>query len=240
MILGQHFVINGAGKKLGIERGKNGEQISDDTLIIYGESIVNAIDKRLPDVIAHPDLFMKCRDEFGDVEKRITCDICKAAIKNGIPLEINFGEIAKYAETEMSSSDIREKIAYPSPAFWEFVAQEYGQQIKVIFGKDAHTPTQLSNEKDYEIAIGILGTQTLEKLHFVKSDLKTYDEGILDKLKREDGPSGAASGVHSISTQSLGKETLSEQRDTFSKDSTEQEMEAQMRANTRQQQTYKE
>lgn len=245
MILGQHFVIDNEGNEIGIERGKQGEPIRDDTLILYGESIVKAIntnykEKPLPDVIAHPDLFMKCRDNFGDLEKRITRAICEAAINKGIPLEINFGEIAKYADTKKSSSDIKSNITYPSPAFWEFVAQEYGEQIKVIFGKDAHTPTQLSIEKDYEIAIEVLGTQTLEKLKFVKSDLQTEDKGILDKLKREDGPSGAASGVHSISTQSLGKETLPEQIDTFSKDGTEKDMEVQMRINTREQQSYKE
>lgn len=244
MILGQHFVIDNEGNEIGIERererGKKGKPISDDTLILYGESIVKAIntnykEKPLPDVIAHPDLFMKCRDNFGELEKRITRSICEAAINKGIPLEINFGEIAKYADTEMSSSDIKGRIGYPSPAFWEFVAQEYGEQIKVIFGKDAHTPTQLSIEKDYEIAIELLGTQTLEKLHFVKSDLKTKDEGILDRLKMQDGPSGAASGEHSISTQSLGKETLPEQRDTFSKDGTEKDMEMQIRSNNREQ-----
>ncbi|MBO5348740.1 MAG: endo-1,4-beta-xylanase [Clostridia bacterium] len=241
MILGQHFVIDKEGKEIEIKRGKQQEAISDDTLILYGESIVKAINtnyngKPLPDVIAHPDLFMKCRNNLGDLEKRITCAICDAAITQGIPLEINFGEIAKYADVKKSSSDIKSNISYPSPAFWEFVAQEYGEKIKVIFGKDAHTPSQLSIDKDYEIAIEVLGTQTLEKLKFVKSDLKTVDEGILDRSKREDGPSGAASGVHSISTQSLGKETLPEQTDTFSKDDTEKDMEAQMRINTRQQQ----
>ena len=241
MILGQHFVIDNEGKEIEIERDKQKKPISNDTLILYGKSIEKAINtdyngKPLPDVIAHPDLFMKCRDEFGDLEKRITRAICEAAINKGIPLEINFGEIAKYVDTEKSSSDIKSKIYYPSPAFWEFVAQEYGEEIKVIFGKDAHTPSQLSDEKDYEIAIEVLGIQTLEKLKFVKSDLKTVDEGILDRSKREDGPSGAASGVHSISTQSLGKETLPEQTDTFSKDDTEKDMEAQMRINTRQQQ----
>jgi len=240
MILGQHFVIDKEGEEIGIERGKHQEPISDDTLILYGESIEKAINtnyngKPLPDVIAHPDLFMKCRDNFGELEKRITRSICEAAIEKGIPLEINFGEIAKYADSKKSSSDIKSNITYPSPAFWEFVAQEYGEQIKVIFGKDAHTPSQLSDEKDYEIAIEVLGTQTLEKLKFVKSDLTTEDKGIFDKLRREDGPSGAASGVHNISTQNLGKQTLPEQRDTFSKDDTENDMEMQIRNHSREQ-----
>lgn len=169
MILGQHFVIDKKGNEIGIERGEDGEEISIETLELYRDSILEAIEEELPDVIAHPDLFMKCRNNFGDDEKRITRSICEAAIKKGIPLEINFGEIAKYAETDMSALEIKEIIGYPSTAFWEFVAQEYGQEIKVIFGKDAHFPGQLSTEKDYEIAKGIIGEQTLEQLHIVTS-----------------------------------------------------------------------
>jgi len=235
MILGQHFVIDKEGNEIGIQRREDGEEISIETLELYRDSILEAIEEELPDVIAHPDLFMKCRNKFGDNEKRITRSICEAAIKKGIPLEINFGEIAKYAETEMSALEIKERIGYPSTAFWEFVAQEYGQEIKVIFGKDAHFPKQLSNDRDYKIIIEILGEHTLKQLHFVKSDLKTYDDGILDRLRREDGPSGSASGVHNILVQNLGKETLDEQKDTFSKDDTEKDMEVQTRSTNKEQ-----
>jgi len=221
MILGQHFVIDRNGNEIEIDKGK---KISDDTLILYAESITRAIEQGLPDVIAHPDLFMECRDEFGDIEKEITRKICDAAIERGVPLEINFGKIAKYAETKMSSSNIKKKIDYPSPAFWEFVAQEYGQQIKVIFGKDAHFPGQLSTERDYEIAKTILGEQTLDRLNFVKSDLITRDESILNRLRR------------TVSTQQLGVETLDEQKDTSTKETTEKDMEAQIRATNKEQQ----
>lgn len=42
-----------------------------------------------------------------------------------------------------------------------------GQDLYVIYGKDAHFPEQLSTEKDYEIARAIIGEQTLEQLHLV-------------------------------------------------------------------------
>lgn len=240
MILGQHFVIDSNGNEYGIERGNDGKQINDAVLEMYRDSIISALDAELPDVIAHPDLFMQARDNFGELEEKITRRICREAAKKGIPLEINFGKIASKLDRGMSIEDIKKSTPYPSPEFWKIVAEESkNQNLHVIFGKDAHFPGQLSTERDYEIAKAIIGEETLEKLNFVKSDLRTYNAGILDRLKREEGLTGAASGVHSKSSQNLGIETLDEQKDTFSKDTTEKDMEVQMIKKTRQQQ-YKE
>ena len=69
--------------------------------------------------------------------------------------------------------DIKKRTPYPSPEFWKIVAEETktakenGQDLLVIYGKDAHFPGQLSTEKDYEIAKAIIGEQTLEQLHIV-------------------------------------------------------------------------
>lgn len=179
MILGQHFVIDSEGKKHEIARGKNGEQISDTVLEMYGKAIVSAMDKDkkvMPDVIAHPDLFMQARDNFGEEEKSVTRAICDEAIKNGIPLEINFGKIASKLDTRMSIEEIAKRTTYPSPEFWKFIAEEYGKSITVIYGKDAHYPGQLSTERDYEIAKAIIGEETLQQLHIVTSHKKL--EGI--------------------------------------------------------------
>jgi len=175
MILGQHFVIDSNRKEYGIEREKDGKQISDDVLIMYAESIIAAINKGLPDVIAHPDLFMQARDNFGEIEEKITRAICRAAAKKGIPLEINFGKIASKLDSGMDLEDIKKKTPYPSPEFWKIVAEETriarenGQDLLVIYGKDAHFPGQLSTERDYEIAKAIIGEQTLEQLQIVTS-----------------------------------------------------------------------
>ncbi|MBQ6992464.1 MAG: endo-1,4-beta-xylanase [Clostridia bacterium] len=175
MILGQHFVIDADGREHGIARGKGGKQISDEVLEMYGESIISAMDKGLPDVIAHPDLFMQARDKFGVKEEEITRAICKKAIEKGIPLEINFGKIASKVDSGMSIEDIKKRTPYPSPEFWKIVAEETrtakenGQDLRVIYGKDAHFPGQLSTERDYEIAKAIIGEQTLEQLQIVTS-----------------------------------------------------------------------
>ena len=142
---------------------------------MYSASIISAMDKGLPDVIAHPDLFMKARDDFGVKEEEITKAICRKAIEKGIPLEINFGKIASKVDSGMSIEDIKKRTPYPSPEFWKIIAEETrtakenGQDLHVIYGKDAHFPGQLSTEKDYEIAKAIIGEQTLEQLHIVTS-----------------------------------------------------------------------
>lgn len=175
MILGQHFVIDEDGREYGIARGNGGKQISDEVLEMYGESIISAMDKGLPDVIAHPDLFMQARDNFGAKEEEITRAICRKAIEKGIPLEINFGKIASKVDSGMGVEEIKERTPYPSPEFWKIVAEETriakenGQDLLVVYGKDAHFPGQLSTERDYEIAKAIIGEQTLEQLHIVTS-----------------------------------------------------------------------
>lgn len=173
MVLGQHFVIDDDGKEYEIARENGGKQISDEVLDLYAESIISAMDKGLPDVIAHPDLFMQARDSFGTKEEKITRAICRKAIEKGIPLEINFGKIASKIESGLPVNELKKRIPYPSPVFWKIVAEETriaeenGKDLFVIYGKDAHFPQQLSTEKDYEIARAIIGEQTLEQLHIV-------------------------------------------------------------------------
>lgn len=188
MVLGQHFVIDDSGKEYEITRGKGGKQISDEVLDLYAESIISAMDKDLPDVIAHPDLFMQARDSFGAKEEEITRAICRKAIEKGIPLEINFGKIASKVESKMPLDELKKRIPYPSPEFWKIVAEETriakenGQDLFVIYGKDAHSPQQLSTEKDYEIARAIIGEQILEQLHIV-TEHKELEESTKKQTK---------------------------------------------------------
>lgn len=220
MVLGQHFVIDENGKEYGITRGNAGEQISDEVLDLYAKSIISAMDEGLPDIIAHPDLFMQARDSFGAKEEEITRAICRKAIKKGIPLEINFGKIASKVGSKIPLEELKKRIPYPSPEFWKIVAEETriarenGQNLCVIYGKDAHFPEQLSTEKDYEIAITIIGEQTLEQLHII-----TEHKELETQTKK-----------HAKSTQDLGKETLEEQKDTALLDEIAQEEERQERA----------
>ena len=65
------------------------------------------MDEGVPDVIAHPDLFMEARKKFGVKEEEITRAICRKAIEKGIPLEINFGKIASKLDSGMSIEEIK-------------------------------------------------------------------------------------------------------------------------------------
>ena len=202
MILGQHFVIDSRGNEYKIDRVQSIKQVdyrifddsekkelegkSDDDIVnlyksklldLYANSILCAMDTEplLPDIIAHPDLFMLIGNDFGDTEEQIARAICRKASEKRIPLEINFGKIASKIYSGMSIQDIKQRTPYPSPEFWKIVAEETeiarrnGQDLLVVYGKDAHYPGQLATEKDYEIAKAIIGEETLEQLHIVTS-----------------------------------------------------------------------
>lgn len=166
MILGQHFV-DVDGKRISIEHG---DKVSDKALELYADSIVTAIEKGLPNIIAHPDLFLRNR-EFGKKEEEISRRICKAAKEAGIPLEINMGELYKKSANinpnlslEEKTKEILNKTKTPSRDFWK-IASDYG--CKVVYGKDAHYPRQISDEKSLILAKMMLGENLINSLNFV-------------------------------------------------------------------------
>lgn len=171
MVLGQHFVFDNQGK---IKYFSSKQEMTDKEMIQYVSLIGKALEKGLPDIIAHPDLFLKYRREFGEKEEFITRQICELAQKYQVPMEINLNEIYREyvkAENELGGGTEREqvelaksRIRYPNTLFWKILS-EYN--IKVLFGIDAHLKGQISNsEISYKIANEILG-ETIEKLNFV-------------------------------------------------------------------------
>lgn len=130
MILGQHFVPNGIG------------QISKDSPeypIEYAKMVCQAMDSGLFDIVAHPDIFMKFRDDvkteegkklFLENAKEASKLICRKAKEMGIPLEFNFGGIL--IGRKLSDGEY----AYPHSLFWEIAAEE---GVKTIYGVDAHS-----------------------------------------------------------------------------------------------------
>lgn len=121
MILGQHFVRQSDGNKKYISYGS-----TDEDLDKYANNIITAMEKGLPDIIAHPDLFMRGRKQWGAKEIEISKKICDAAVRFGIPLEINMGELPKnkasIKENLQEDEAIRviaEKTKVPNKKFWE-------------------------------------------------------------------------------------------------------------------------
>ena len=131
MILGQHYVRKG----LGHEKFN-----SPDYPIQYAKTVVDAIDSGLFDIVAHPDIFMKYRDqvapehrkEFDENAKVASRMICEKARDMGIPIEIN---LSPAIQNKILSDN---NLEYPHPLFWEIAATIDG--LKVVKGVDAHSP----------------------------------------------------------------------------------------------------
>lgn len=157
IVLGQHFIYDSDNKSLKIFRHHN---FTDEDIIKYANYIDNAMEKNIPDIIVHPDLYMLSRDTFGEIEAKVAHIICKSAEKHNIPLEINLSDPFLY------SCNHKYKIRYPSKEFWQ-IATNYN--IKVLYGIDAHFKEQIRGYKQsVEIANKIIGEETIKKLNFIK------------------------------------------------------------------------
>ena len=158
IVLGQHFIYSEDNKTLRIFRH---HPFKDSDLIKYANYIKTAIEKSIPDIVVHPDLYMLSRNEFGKTEEEVAKIICSASEKYNIPLEINLTEAFKCL------SGLGRKITYPCKQFWE-IASNY--DIKVLYGIDAHYKEQI---RDYEDCIKlvneIIGEETINKLNFIEN-----------------------------------------------------------------------
>lgn len=157
MVLGQHFVVDDKNKEYRLK-----EFPTDENLDLYADSIIEAMELKLPDIIVHPDYFLSSRESFGAKEEEIARKLCKAAEKYKIPFEINLGQIGVQEKNTPAQ--------YPNRNFWK-IATEY--QIGVVYGKDAHWSEQILDESVFEIADKMIGRKIIQKLTFLESDLVT-------------------------------------------------------------------
>lgn len=169
--LGQHFVYddNKNLKVFGVDK------FSDEELIRYAEYIDKAMELNIPNIIAHPDIYMLNRDGFGKVEEKVANMICKSAEKYNIPLEINLCKIFNrtYFEgkklNDLPIEEQRKKllnVKYPCKEFWN-IAKNYN--IKVLYGIDAHFGGQILCWNELvQLANEIIGEDTIKKLSFIE------------------------------------------------------------------------
>lgn len=171
IILGQHFIYDD-NKNLKIL----GRAIfTDKELLRYAEYIDEAIKLNIPDIVAHPDIYMLKRREFGKIESETAHIICKSAEKYNIPLEINLNNIFRrtyYENRKLNNLPIEEqkekliKVSYPCKDFWEIAAS---YNIKVLYGLDAHHKGQILVWNELiELANDIIGEETIKKLKFIQ------------------------------------------------------------------------
>lgn len=174
IILGQHFIYDN-NKELKVF-GK--ATFTDEELNRYAEYVCESMKFNIPDIIAHPDIFMLGRKSFGKIENEVANIICSTAEKYDIPLEINLNNVFfhTYYENKKLNNYSKEqqrlnltKVDYPCKDFWK-IASNYN--IRVLYGIDAHHRGQilLWNELT-ELANEVIGNEIIEKLNFVEEDI---------------------------------------------------------------------
>lgn len=173
LILGQHFIYDD-NRNLKIFGSVD---FTEEDLKRYAEYIERAMQLSIPNIIAHPDIYMMKREKFGDIEEKVAHMICKSAEKYNIPLEINLNDIfyKTYFENKKLNDFPIEKqkeklsnVQYPNKEFWN-IATKY--DIKVLYGIDAHYKGQIALWNELlELAHEILGEKVISKLNFIDSD----------------------------------------------------------------------
>ena len=160
IILGQHFICDN--NRLKIFRKCD---FSNEDLLKYAKYIKIAIENNIPDIVAHPDLYMVNRIEFGDIEAEVARIICSTAEKYSIPLEINL------THPVLCLTNKSDKIVYPCKEFWK-IASEY-KNLKVVYGIDAHFQEQIDlYEGSIELVKKHIGQDIIEKLRFCNENLE--------------------------------------------------------------------
>ena len=186
LVLGQHFIYNND-KELRI-LGKC--DYTDDELVEYARYIEKALELNIPDIIAHPDLYMQRRKIFGKIEIEVANIICKAAEKYKIPLEINLNNIFQRTFNEnrilnnLPLEEQRKKlinVQYPRREFWE-IASNYN--INIIYGIDAHYRGQIPVWNELiQLANEIIGENTINKLKFIEDIGKVTKNEEIDYIQ---------------------------------------------------------
>lgn len=129
---------------------------SDEDILEYASLIEKACEKGLPDIIAHPDLFMFSKEEWNDACEKAAHSICKSAEKHHVYLEINLNGL-RYGKRQIGSEY---RYTYPYRKFWE-IASLY--DVKCIYGLDAHKPEKYADEQCYHTVDEILKGISLQK-----------------------------------------------------------------------------
>lgn len=161
LILGQHFIYGGKNELKCFRK----HDFTNEEILKYAEYIKTAIEKNIPNIIAHPDIYMLNRNNFGEAEEQVARIICSTAEKYGIPVEINLSDPVMYIRKQ------KEKVEYPCKGFWK-IASEY-KNLKVLYGIDAHWREQIElYEKAVELANEIIGKDIISKLHFCNENLE--------------------------------------------------------------------
>lgn len=140
LVLGQHQIeVNGEFKSIYFKQ-------NHDTIRIYGNTIVEAIQTGLFKILAHPEIFMYTYPEFDEVCKEVSKQIIEAAIKHNIVLEINANGIRDcYRKTGHLFED--EFYKYPHLEFWKLVGEyQKDNSLTVVINDDSHSVDDFNDQ----------------------------------------------------------------------------------------------
>jgi len=141
MLLGQHFIDNEIGHPdLYAQKEDAGTYRVDR----YVAEVTEAMSTGKFLYLAHPDVLKFTGDDA--VRQKMYDDICRAALKYNMPLEINM-------------LGIRTDRNYPTDSFWATAAR-FGNRVTI--GADAHCPEALEDEKSYQKAMEIVNKYNLK------------------------------------------------------------------------------
>jgi len=138
--------------------------ITTPHLLAYSNSTIEAIQSKLFNFIAHPDLFRNGYPDWNENTKACCTDIIQAAAENNIPLELNGSGFSK----ELVIDNGKKRLPYPCIKFWEIAAEH---NISVVCNSDAHTPTHLNKNIEKcqafakKLGLKILTTPQELKMH---------------------------------------------------------------------------
>ncbi len=154
LILGNHF------KQLLAHDYYYGFLADDASILSYASDTIKAFETGLFKYFAHPDLFMRHRQDFGDACVVATHQICQSAVKHHVVFELNLGGI-RIGKKHYGDGSYR--YPYNDERFWAIVASYH---IPCCIGVDAHTPDDFSHPA-VNVAIDManrLGLRVIENL----------------------------------------------------------------------------
>lgn len=112
---------------------------------IYTDDCIAGIESGLYLYMAHPDLALYSMEEISPEIKAMCREICRAAVKNNLPLEYNISGLFKPKNDNCEG--------YPHREFWQLAAEE---NVTCVVGVDAHKPEAFDTTEDFENAFVFL------------------------------------------------------------------------------------
>lgn len=167
LILGQHCYINEKTDEIVFY---NSSHHSVETINKYKDDLINGMRSGLYSYVAHPDHYMSGYGKWDEHAINVAHEICKAAVKYNLPLEINLAGVRHFRNRGGVIPS-----GYPYDPFWEIVKL---YPIKVVIGLDCHHPDEFYNT-GINVALDIIKYNDLDVTEDIKMYKEIKDENII-------------------------------------------------------------